>query len=99
MSTLQKTLLCCVGAGLVVFLLVIVFRDNGLLDLADMKEQLEQSEINNETLKRENTELFNEVERLKNDINYLESVARKDLGMIKEDEIIIKFHSDSNNEK
>lgn len=95
MSDRQKTLLVIFGAWLVIFSLVIVFRDNGLLDLKKMKNQLEESEKINDSLKIKNSELYNEVERLKRDADYIENVARNELGMIREDEIVIKFHPDN----
>ena len=45
----------------------------------------------NEELKTENLSLYREIERLKNDPGYVEDVARKELGVIGKDEVIIKI--------
>jgi cell division protein FtsB len=45
---------------------------------------------NNDALKKENLSLYREIERLKNDPEYVEDVARKELGVIGKDEVIIK---------
>lgn len=68
---------------------------NGIIKLnIKQKEMAESVKINTE-IKKENKKLYREVVRLKSDPQYLEDVARKELGMIKDDEIIIRFHSDN----
>ncbi|MBU1169893.1 MAG: septum formation initiator family protein [Proteobacteria bacterium] len=90
----KKIMFSVVGGLLVVLSFIIVFRNNGLLDLKGRQDQLAKAVQENEKLKTDNAILFNEVKRLKYDDAYLEHVARKELGMIKGDEIIIQFHSD-----
>jgi cell division protein FtsB len=82
------------GGGLLVLALVVVFKENGLLDLRARRQQLARAISENEALKEKNMVLYHEVRRLKHDDVYLDHVARKELGMVKHDEIIIKFHSD-----
>ncbi|MBW2177339.1 MAG: septum formation initiator family protein, partial [Deltaproteobacteria bacterium] len=43
--------------------------------------------------------LYRTIKRLRNDPQYIESVARKELGMIKEDEVILKPGKSTNNIK
>ena len=45
-------------------------------------------------LEKENQELLEEINRLHTDKKYLESVARRELGLIKEDEILYRFIRD-----
>lgn len=90
----KKAVLPVICVLLVVFLLLIVFYRNGILDLNKKKAELQVQIEKNEALKEENTGLYREVTRLKSDQEYLEQVARKELGMIKKNEIIVKFHSD-----
>ena len=45
-------------------------------------------------LEKENKELLEEINRLHTDKKYLESVARRELGLIKEDEILYRFTRD-----
>ena len=44
-------------------------------------------------LQRENQELFNQVQRLRTDMSYVESVARKELNLIRKNEVIYRFRS------
>ena len=44
----------------------------------------------NEKLTRENQAISIEIDRLKHDLDYIESIARQELGMIGENEIILK---------
>jgi cell division protein FtsB len=82
-------------------LLFIVFGENGLTDLHKLKMEKDNLSKKNEELKKENLSLYREIERLKNDPSYVEDVARKELGVIGENEVIIKVKpkqrvSDSN---
>ena len=57
------------------------------LNLESEKDRLLQE---NARLKRENLTMYRTIERLKNDPEYIESIARKELGMIKKGEVILK---------
>jgi cell division protein FtsB len=71
-------------------LVFILLGDHGFADLNLLKSQKEQLIKKNATLARENLILYDTIHRLKNDPVYIESVARKDLGMIGKDELIVK---------
>jgi cell division protein FtsB len=71
-------------------LLFIVFGENGLTDLYKLKMGRDNLSEKNDELKKENLSLYREIERLKNDPRYVEDVARKELGVIGKDEMIIK---------
>ena len=79
-------------AILVIFstLLLIVFGDNGLADFRQLAKRKDALVQENEQLARENMRLYHQIERLKHDPIYIESVARQELGMIGKDEIILK---------
>jgi len=72
-------------------LLFIIFGENGLTDLYKLKTKKDNFSKKNEELKTENLSLYREIERLKNDPGYVEDVARKELGVIGKDEVIIKI--------
>ena len=72
-------------------LLFIVFGENGLTDLYKLKMEKDNLSKKNDELKKENLSLYREIERLKNDPGYVEDVARKELGVIGKDEVIIKI--------
>lgn len=71
-------------------LLFIVFSENGLLDLNRLKAERNQLLQKNAALNQENLSLYREIERLKKDPEYVENVARKELGVIGKDEVVIK---------
>ena len=71
-------------------LLLIVFAENGLIDLNSLRKERDRLVEKNESLARDNLVLYNEIERLKNDSKYIENIARQELGMIGKDEMILK---------
>ena len=68
---------------------------HGLLDLCKMQKEKEESVILIEELKEKNKELTAEIRRLKGNPRYLESVARKELGLVRENEVVYRFKKDS----
>lgn len=71
-------------------LMFIVFGENGLVDLHRLKMERDNLLQKNEALTQENLSLYREIERLKNDPEYVENVARQELGVIGKDEVILK---------
>jgi cell division protein FtsB len=79
-------------AGCIAFILFFtVFGDKGLLriyelrqDIASVEERLSSTGLDNEKLKRE-------IIALKSDRRYLESIARKDFGFVRSNEVIYQF--------
>ena len=71
-------------------LLFIVFGENGLTDLYKLKMEKDNLSKKSDELKKKNISLYREIERLKNDPGYVEDVARKELGVIGKDDVIIK---------
>ena len=89
MNTKQRIFLSVCILFLFSLLLFIMFSDSGLADLFRLKSERDRLLQENERLKQENLSLFRTIERLKNDPEYIESIARKELGMIKKDEVIL----------
>lgn len=81
-----------IPAGCLAFILFFtVFGDKGLLRIFELKqdkskieERLTDSRADNEKLKRE-------IVALKSDRRYLESIARKDFGLVRGNEVIYQF--------
>ena len=86
----QKILISFCILTLFSMLLFILFSDKGLSDLFKLKSERDRLVNQNVQLKKENDTLYRTIERLRNDPEYIESVARKELGMIKKDEVILK---------
>lgn len=72
------------------FFLVIV-GDKGISDLQLMKNERQAIKISHADLKRKNLQLYHEIDRLKKDPNYIEAIARQDLGLIGKKEIVINM--------
>ncbi len=79
------------GAVIALFnlMLLIVFGDNGLLEMHRLREKEQTMVRQNETLASENVSLYRTIGRLKNDPAFIESVARNELGMIGKDDVIV----------
>lgn len=73
--------------------LVITFDGKGLLELYRVKEERQNILRQNEKLAQENEDLIREIHRLKCD-KYIEDTARRELGLIKEGEVIYQFEED-----
>lgn len=71
-------------------LIFTIFGENGLSDLYRIKTERDILLKKNDKLTRENLSLYREIERLKNDPEYVENVARNELGVIGKDEVVIK---------
>jgi cell division protein FtsB len=90
MSDKQKILLSIVILMLFSLLLFIMFSDSGLADLFKLKSEKARLLQENARLKRENLIMYRTIDRLKNDPEFIESIARKELGMIQKGEVILK---------
>ena len=79
-------------AGLLLFSLLffMIFGEYGYIDLTVLKTERDQLVEKNELLTNENISLSIEIDRLKNDPEYIENIARHELGMVAEDELILK---------
>ena len=90
MTAKQNIMLSISILLLAALFIYIIFSKHGYSDLALLKQ--EQSKIIqiNEQLMRENNAISVEIDRLKNDLAYIENIARQELGMIRKDEIILK---------
>lgn len=60
------------------------------MDLNTLKKERDQLAGKNEQLSRQNLSLSVEIDRLKHDPKYIENIARQELGMVAEDELILK---------
>lgn len=77
------------------FFLLVIFGDDALLELNRIKKERNILIKKNEELVQENNSMYTEIERLKHDPEYIENVARRELGMIGKNEIIFKVDKKS----
>ena len=71
-------------------LFFIIFGEHGFTDLNILKNERGQLAKKNEQLTHENLSLSVEIDRLKHDPRYIENIARQELGMVGENELILK---------
>jgi cell division protein FtsL len=76
----------CIAAAIILFL--VLFSRGGIHKMDQLKKELAQiNELNNK-LHIENKALRQEIKLLKNSPEYIEEIARKELGLIKSNELI-----------
>ena len=75
------------------------FGQHGLINLYNTQKEKERCLHILGNLREKNRMLANEIRRLKEDKKYLESVARKQLGMVKENEIIYRLKNQIKRDK
>lgn len=88
-----------VPAGVILFILFFtVFGERGLLRIHHLKQEREELQRKADDLKAENEKLKREIEALKTDRRYLESIARKDFGLVRQNEVIYQFPGQAGND-
>ena len=87
----KKRLLLLILISFLIFGSLTFFGEKGILHLFRLRKELIRIEEKNLKLEGENQRLKEEVRRLKSDKRYIEEIARKELGMVKQGEIIYQF--------
>lgn len=90
MSRKQGILVSAAVFLIVSLMFFIMFSERGLADLNQMKKERDRLSSQNRQIIQENIGLGVEIDRLNNDPSYIESVARREFGMIGQDEIVVK---------
>ncbi|MBN1363369.1 MAG: septum formation initiator family protein [Syntrophaceae bacterium] len=84
-----------IGRLLILFLflmsLLITFGNRGIIDNYFMSKRLSELKMQNKEIITENNELKNKIFLLHNDINYIEMIARNELGMVKKGDIVYRW--------
>ena len=78
----------------VVMVGMILFGDRGLLRVFQAQRQLADLEAQIAVLEATNTELRKEIESLQVDLRTIENIARRELGMVRPDELVYQFPPD-----
>ena len=81
--------------SIAIFLLLALFffiivSEHGLADLIFLKKERDRLVEDNERLRQDNLSISVEIDRLQHDPEYIENIARRELGMVGEGEIILK---------
>jgi len=75
------------------------FGDNGIMHLLRLQKEWGRIKEANVKIEEENRKLREEVKRLQYEKRYIEEIARKELGMVKEGEVIYQFESPNEKNK
>lgn len=82
-----------ITAAVILFLLFFtVFGERGVLRIYELNREKREIAKSIEGLQLENENLKREIEALKSDRRYLESIARKDFGLVRPNETVYQFH-------
>ncbi|MDD2320901.1 MAG: septum formation initiator family protein [Geobacteraceae bacterium] len=88
----MKKRMYLIPAGFIlIFLSFTIFGERGLLRIYHLNREKEGLQERATLVKLENDQLKREIEALKTDRRYLESLARKDFGFVRKNEIIYQF--------
>jgi len=83
-----------IPAVVILFILFFtVFGERGVLRIYRMAQEKEEIQKKAAQINKENEQLKREIEALKSDRRYLESIARKEFGLVRPNEIIYQFPS------
>jgi cell division protein FtsB len=91
MSDRRKIIFAIIGAAMGGLLLFVVFGDDGWLELHRMRATHATLLQENQRLMLENQRMYRNIERMQNDAEFIENAARRELGMIRRDELIFTF--------
>ena len=72
-----------------------LFGEKGVIKIIQLRRERDRIIANVNRMQEENKRLQEEIRRLREDSRYLESVARRDLGLIKENEILFIFEDEA----
>jgi len=97
----KKQILILVLLLFLVFGFFTFFGDKGIIHLLRLQQEWSLIKEANAKIEEENRKLREEVKRLQYEKRYIEEIARKELGMVKEGEVIYQFEppNDKNKDK
>ena len=87
----RKRILVLILCFFLILGVVTFLGDRGILHLFRLKKELARIQEANVQLVQENAKLKEDVERLKHEKRTIEEIARRELGMVKEGEIVYQF--------
>ena len=100
-STGQRKLLFSIGfiLGTILLVWVVFAPSHSTMEYHRLKNELREAVARNRELAAQNSELQEEIDRLKTDKVYLEKIARERYGLIKKNEIIYQFEAQKEKSK
>lgn len=92
----QKRMYFIPLGGIAFILFFTVFGDKGLLRIFELRQDKAKIESHLSESLNENEKLKREIVALKTDRRYIESIARKDFGLVRGNEVIYQFPQENN---
>ena len=87
----KRRILILIVISLLILGSLTFFGEKGIFNLLRLRKEVVRIKEKNSQLEGENQRLKEEIKRLQSDKRYIEEIARKELGMVKEGEIIYQF--------
>lgn len=94
MTTKHKIIVAGGILAVVWFLFVIAFNDRGAVDVYQLHLRKVRLQRTNMELQKKNGELYKKIQRLESDPGYVENIARTELGMVAQDEVVYQFRQE-----
>lgn len=96
----QRLMIFAAFVLLVLLFLVILFGEKGFYDYMFLKKQYAEIQKGNSDLEEEGRKTYEVIKRMKIDLDYIEEIARQQLGMVLENELVYQFQTqDADKEK
>jgi len=90
----RYTYLIVLGFMILLIAYYTIFGERGILRMRKLGRNLESIRASTQNLKEENEGLKSEIRLLQEDEDYIEKIAREELGLAREDEIVYKRNSE-----
>ncbi len=90
----RRSLLFLLFLLAIAFTLTLLYGNQGFFHLKLLEAEKTKLESANQDVKQENKLLLEKIERIKNDPEYIEDVARKKLGLVRPNEVIYRLEKD-----
>jgi cell division protein FtsB len=88
---MKKRIYIISSVFILLFLSFTIFGERGLLRIYHLSQEKEDIQQRIVLVKAENDQLKREIEALKSDKRYIETIARKDFGLVRKNEVIYQF--------
>ena len=75
---------------LFVLLFLIIFSHNGVVDYYHLSKEKQSVLVDNQKIEEKNSKLSRQINRLKNDKEYIEHVAKHEFGLAGTDELVFR---------
>jgi cell division protein FtsB len=90
-NTRLGAMLLLSGMFLMLMMVLTIWGKYGLLEVWSRQQDLIELAQEIDTIERENAVLSQEIQRLRDDMGYIEKIAREELGLVRPGELVIEF--------